>query len=194
MEPEIDPPVSGEITRELGRLRAGERGALERLLPLVYRDLRVRARRQLARHSRGETLDTTALVHETYLKLVDARTRSYADRAHFLSVASIAMRQILVDHARQNVAQKRGGGMRAETLDPDQLTAPDRDAELLALDEALTKLAQMDERLARTVELRYFGGLSVEETAEVLGVSARTVKRDWRAARAFLFDAVTSED
>jgi RNA polymerase sigma factor (TIGR02999 family) len=181
---------SGEITRELARIRAGEQDAFDRLFPLIYDDLRARARRQIGRHSPGETLNTTALVHETYLKLVEAAHRSYADRVHFFSVASLAMRQILVDHARSSVAKKRGGGVQAEAVDPADLPSPDRGEELLALDEALTRLAKMDVRLARTVELRYFGGLSVEETAEVLGVSARTVKRDWRIARAFLYDAV----
>jgi RNA polymerase sigma factor (TIGR02999 family) len=183
-------PTSGEITRELARIRAGEQDAFDRLFPLIYDDLRARARRHIGRHTPGETLNTTALVHETYLKLVDAAHRSYADRVHFFSVASLAMRQILVDHARTGLAKKRGGGAQMATIDPADLPSPDRGEDLLALDEALTQLAKMDARLARTVELRYFGGLSVEEAAEVLGVSARTVKRDWRTARAFLYDAV----
>jgi RNA polymerase sigma factor (TIGR02999 family) len=182
--------VEGEVTRLLAELRTGDRTALDRLFPLIYDELHGRAHHQLARHRPGDTLSTTALVHEAYLKLTDSAGQSYNDRIHFFAVASRAMRQILVDHARRKLAEKRGGGLRPVSLDPADLASPDRAEELLALDEALGELAALDERLARTVELRFFGGLSVEETADVLGTSPRTVKRDWRKARAFLYDAV----
>lgn len=182
--------VEGEVTRLLAELRGGDRTALDRLFPVVYRELHGRAHHQLARHRPGDTLSTTALVHEAYLKLTDSAGQSYNDRIHFFAVASRAMRQILVDHARRKAAEKRGGGLREVSLDPADLASPDRAGELLALDEALGELAVLDERLARTVELRFFGGLSVEETADVMAVSPRTIKRDWRKARAFLFDAV----
>jgi RNA polymerase sigma factor (TIGR02999 family) len=184
--------AEGEITAVLTALREGDRTAMDRLVPLVYRELRERAHRQLARRSPGDTLSTTALVHEAYLKLVDSEHQSYQNRVHFFAVASRAMRQILVDQARHHAAGKRNGG-RAISLDDECFAAPDREEELIALDEALTQLETLDERLARIVELRFFGGLSVEETAEVSGISPRTVKRDWRKARAFLFRAMESD-
>ena len=179
----------GEVTALLATLRDGDRGALDRLLPLVYRELRERAHNQLAHRRPGDTLSTTALVHEAYLKLAGSAHQAYQDRVHFFAVASRAMRQILVDYARRSAAAKRDGG-RAISLDPEMVADPQRAEELVALDEALGQLERLDERLARTVELRFFGGLSVEETADALGVSPRTVKRDWRKARAFLFQAV----
>jgi RNA polymerase sigma factor (TIGR02999 family) len=184
-------PAGGDITALLARYRDGDRDAFDRLLPMVYAELHGRAHRQLALRRPGDTLVTTALVHEAWLKLAGSAAQSWNDRIHFFAVASRAMRQILVDAARRKTAGKRGGGARALSLDPADLATPDRAEELVALDEALTRLAALDDRLARTVELRFFGGLSVEETAEALGVSPRTVKRDWRAARAFLYDAVT---
>lgn len=179
----------GEITALLIAFRDGDRGALGRLLPIVYNELRERAHYQLARRRPGDTLSTTALVHETYLKLVGSANPSYSDRVHFFAVASKAMRQILVDYARRTTAAKRDGG-RAVSLDPEMIADPGRAEELLALDEALAQLEGLDPRLAQTVELRFFGGLSVEEAAEALGVSPRTIKRDWRKARAFLFQAI----
>jgi RNA polymerase sigma factor (TIGR02999 family) len=184
-------PVEGEITALLTALREGDRGALDRLFPLVYRELHDRAHRQLARHRPGETLSTTALVHEAYLKLTDSAQQSYNDRVHFFAVASRAMRQILVDYARRATAAKRGG--HPVSLDPEALGDPGRAEELLALDEALTQLEKLDGRLARIVELRFFGGLSVEETSDALEVSPRTVKRDWRKARAFLYQAIQGD-
>ena len=166
---------------------------MDRLLPLVYREFHERAHAQLARRRPGETLSTTALVHEAYLKLVDSAHQSYQDRIHFFAVASRAMRQILVDYARRTSAEKRGSG-RAVTLEPEAVANPDRAEELLALDEGLEQLEKLDPRLVRTVELRFFGGLSVEETAEALGVSPRTVKRDWQRARAFLYEMVRGVD
>ena len=175
-----------DITELLAALSTGDRTAMDRLLPLVYNELHDRAHRQLSRQRPGETLSTTALVHEAYLKLSGSRQQSYQNRIHFFAVASRAMRQILVDYARRNLAGKRNGGV-AVSLDPELIGSPDRSDELLALDEALAELERVDERLATIVELRFFGGLSVEETAEVQGISPRTVKRDWRKARAFLF-------
>lgn len=179
----------GDITALLAAFREGDRDALDRLLPMVYGELRDRAHNQLARRRPGDTLSTTALVHEAYLKLVGSSSQSYADRVHFFAVASKAMRQILVDYARRGAAAKRDGGL-AVSLDADLLADPERAKELVALDEALAQLERLDERLAKTVELRFFGGLSVEEAAEALAVSPRTIKRDWRKARAFLFQAI----
>jgi RNA polymerase sigma factor (TIGR02999 family) len=181
-----------DITGLLTALRNGDRGAMDRLLPLVYDDLRERAHRQLSRRRSGDTLSTTALVHEAYLKLAGSAQQSYEDRIHFFAVASRAMRQILVDYARRGAAGKRNGG-RVITLDPEAVPSLDRTDELLALDEALGELERADERLARMVELRFFGGLSVEETSEIQGISPRTVKRDWRKARAFLYHAMRGD-
>lgn len=183
-------PEDGEITTLLQALRQGDSGALDRLLPLVYGELRRRAHQQLRRRRPGETLATTALVHEAYLKLSGSAHRNYQDRIHFFAVASRAMRQILVDYARSQAAAKRGAGHRVD-LDPDLLADPGRAEQLLALDDALRELEALDPRLARIVELRFFGGLSVEETGEALDLSPRTVKRDWRRARAFLYRAVS---
>jgi RNA polymerase sigma factor (TIGR02999 family) len=186
-----------DITRLLVDLRGGDRAALDRLFDLVYQDLHERARRQLGRRSPGTTLSTTVLVHETYLKLADAMHLELEDRRHFFAVAAKAMRQIAVDHARRASAQKRGGGVWDVSLDDAGLAASSEDrpaADIVALDRALDQLAELDERLARTVELRYFAGLSVEETAEVMGVSERTVKRDWAKARAFLYEALNEGD
>lgn len=188
---ETAPP--GEVTALLARIRDGDRSAMDELYPLVYDELRRRAHRQLAVLRPGDTLGTTALVHETYLKLAAAASRSYLDRVHFLAVASRAMRQIVIDDARQKLAAKRGGGLAARTLgigEGPPTGSDERAARLLALDDALERLAQLDERLARTVELRFFGDLSVEETATALGVSPRTVKRDWHKARAILHAAL----
>jgi RNA polymerase sigma factor (TIGR02999 family) len=184
-------PIEGEITALLTALREGDRAALDRLFPLVYRELHDRAHRQLARHRPGETLSTTALVHEAYLKLTDSAHQTYHDRVHFFAVASRAMRQILVDYSRRSMAVKRAG--HPVSLDPDAIANPGRAEELLALDEALTQLEKLDGRLVRIVELRFFGGLSVEETSDALEVSPRTVKRDWRKARAFLYQAIKGE-
>lgn len=178
-------PPEGDITGLLAALREGDAGALDRLFPIVYRDLRERAHRQLAGRRPGDTLSTTALVHEAYLKLTGSTCRDYENESHFFAVASRAMRQILVDYARRRAAAKRGSA-REVTLDPGAVPDPGRSEQLLELDEALTRLQQMDERLGKVVELRFFGGLSVEEAAHVLGVSPRSVKRDWRKARAFL--------
>jgi RNA polymerase sigma factor (TIGR02999 family) len=146
------------------------------------------ARRRLGSRSPAQTLDTTALVHEAYLKLFDQTRLEWQDRRHFYSVVAMAMRQIIVDHARRRIARKRGGGQNPVDLDIVEIGADDRIEELLAVHEALEKLKALDERLARLVEMRYFGGFSVEETAKLLELSERTVKRDWRKARALLYE------
>jgi len=184
-----DMPAPTEIERLLTKARSSEREALDALLPLVYDELRALAHHQLQRFRPGETLSTTALVHEAYLKLVDQTRATFHDRRHFFTVAAMAMRQIIVDYARRRAAQKRGGGAHHEPLDALDSAALSIDAQaaaLVDLDEALGRLSALDERPARVVELRFFGGLSVDETADVLEVSTATVKRDSRVARAFL--------
>jgi len=176
--------ADGDITRLLAAASAGDRGALDRVFDLVYRELRAIASRQMGS---GETLRTTALVHEVYLRMARGEAVSARDREHFFATASRAMRQILVDHARRRSAEKRGGGVRPEALDEGIIGAGAREDEVLAVDAALAHLEGLDPRLAKIVELRFYGGLSVEEAAEALGISERTVKRDWRKARAFLY-------
>jgi len=177
-------PDRNDISAILAAARGGERAALDEVFGRVYEEIRRLAHGQLARAG-GSTLSTTAVVHEAYLKLVRSPAIAWADRGHFYAVAATAMRQILLNHARAKAARKRDGG-RALSLEDAELAVEDHAAELLELDAALTRLAALDERLGRVVELRFFAGLSVEETAAVLGVTDRTVKRDWRAARAFL--------
>lgn len=179
----------GEITRLLEAWRRGDTTAPKRLFPLVYDELRALAHRQLGRMRRNGTLDTTALVHEVYLKLAGGAEVSLHERGHFFALAATAMRQILVDYARRRTAAKRGGpeGPAAmPDLERPGSVAPDRAMELLALNQALEKLETLEPRLARVVELRVFGGLSIEEAAQALDVSEGTVKRDWLKARAFL--------
>lgn len=185
----------GEITRLLAAAHQGDGGAMQQLVALIYGELRVLARRQLRRRRPGQTLTTTALVHEAYLKLVDPSVATFKDRSHFLSVAALAMRHVLVDAARQRMARKRGGEHVRITFDElrpgrEEPDAEARAVEILAVDRALTSLAALNERLSRLVELRFFAGLTEEETAEVMGASERTVRRDWRKARAFLFQAL----
>jgi len=156
-------------------------------MPLVYAELRRMASGYLRRENRPHTLQTTALVHEAYLRLVDQTRTDWKDRAHFLGVAAQLMRRVLVDHARTRLAAKRGGGALKVSLNDNVGGRAEREAELLALDEVLARLAVMDPEQGRIVEMRYFSGLSVEETAEALGVSPRTVKREWRSARAWLY-------
>jgi len=179
-------PQRADITAQLQAWAAGEQTARDTLFPLVYDELRRIAHRQLRREWQGHTLDTTALVHEAYLRLVDQAHSGFADRAHFFAVAANAMRRILVDYARRYLADKRGGAPRRVTLTDDMLVAEERADTLLALDEALHELSLIDERLSRVVECRFFGGLTEQETAEVLGVTARTVRRDWTKAKGWL--------
>lgn len=177
---------AGEVTLLLAAARAGDRAAYDRVYEVVYRELRRIAHGQLGGGRRDVTLSTTALVHETYLKLLPHAEARLADRQHFFALAARAMRQILVDAARRRKAGKRGAGeMRLDVAELD-LPVAIRAAEFVALDEALARLEQLDEPLARFVELRFFGGLSVAELAELLAVSERTVGRDWRRAKAFL--------
>ena len=179
-----EPP--GEVTRLLASWRDGDPAALDRLLALVEHELRRRARWHLRRERARHTLQTTALVNEAYLRLVRQEEVSWQNRAHFFAIASQAMRRILVDHAKGNRRLKRGGGAPVVSLEDVAVIAPERSAELLALDAALEKLQRLDPRKARMVEMRYFAGLSVEEAAEVLAVSPATVMRDWRLAKAWL--------
>lgn len=175
-----------DVTELLQSHGRGEPGVFERLVPLVYDDLRRVARAQLRRKGGALSLDTTGLVHEAYLRLVDQTRASWQDRGHFLAVSALAMRQILVDHARARTRQKRGGTAHHEPLD-EGMAAVQQDAEsMLALDEALEALALHDPRLVRVVECRYFAGYSEQETADALGVSLRTAQRDWLKARAWL--------
>src|SRR3954451_3104143 len=180
------------ITELLADLRAGRREAFDQILPLVYHELRRAARRELAARP-SDSLSTTALVHELYLKLARAGRAEWRDRSHFLSVAAVAMRHILVDRARRRAAEKRGGPQAYVTLD-DNLTASDSQAEaLLDLHDALDQLARLDDRLARVVECRFFGGMTEEETAEALHIGVRTVRRDWIKARGLLYQALGPE-
>jgi RNA polymerase sigma factor (TIGR02999 family) len=185
------PSQPSEISQLLAGWRQGDIEARERLFALVYGELRRRARLQLGRYQPA-LISTTTLVHETYLKLVEGSRATWADRKHFFAVASLAMRHILVDSARKRLRQKRGGGLHPQMLDEGALCLDDRAAELDALDAALDQLKALDERLSRIVELHFFGGLSFEEAAEVLDVSARTVRRDWRKARAYLYQALSA--
>ena len=176
-----------DITGLLVAWNDGDAGALNRLVDLVYPELRRIAHRYLERRRAGESLESAALANEAYLKLVRAGGIRCENRAHFLALCSQIMRRILVDHARRRRFAKRGGNALRVALDDALLTAQARGIEVLALDEALDALARIDRRKSRVVELRYFGGLNIEETAEILGVSVDTVKRDWRMARAWLF-------
>lgn len=174
------------VTELLLELRDGRREAMDRLFPIIYAELHRIAHAQLKRERDGHTLNATALVHEAYMKLVDITRVEWRDRTHFLSMASRAMRRILIDYARQHGRQRRGGGVQPVTLD-EALIAADRQADtLLAVDTALERLGELNERLVRLVECRFFGGLTEEETAEVLGVNVRTVRRDWVKARGWL--------
>ena len=177
---------TSDVTALLVRLSNGETAALDQLLPAVYEELRRVAHNQLRGESVDHTLRTTELVHEAYLKLVDHSEVDWQDRQHFFAVAARAMRQVLVDHARKQVAAKRGGDAPEVPLEQVTLPRETKTEELIALDDALGRLAERDERAAKVVECRFFGGYTIEETADVLDVSRSTVKRDWRAARAWL--------
>lgn len=179
-------PSAGEITEQLEALRRGDRHAESILAELMYDDLHARARQYMRRERPDHTLQPTALVHETFLRLLRHQPVEWQDRAHFLAVASVVMRRILVDHARRRHAGKRPGGKQQVELDERHAAQLPHLDQLLMLDEALTRLSQMDARQGRLVELMYFGGLTEEETAEALGVSVRTVRRDWASARSWL--------
>jgi RNA polymerase sigma-70 factor, ECF subfamily len=187
-------PLSQNITHLLKEWSDGDQRALDRLTPLVYEELRQQAARYLRRERPGHTLQTTALINEAYLRLIDAKDVRWQSRAHFFAVAANLMRRVLVDHARRRDAAKRGGSQIRLTLDEGLAVAKDSEVDLLAIDEALDRLAAIDEQQARVVELRFFSGLSVEETAAALGVSAKTVKRDWSVARAWLRREIGGEE
>jgi RNA polymerase sigma factor (TIGR02999 family) len=196
-EPAVDHSTTSHadttsITELLADLRAGRREAFDQILPLVYQELRRTARRELAVRP-NDSLSTTALVHELYLKFSRTGRADWRDRAHFLGVSAVAMRHILVDRARRRTAEKRGGPNQHVTLE-DELIAMDSEAEsLLELHEALDRLAQLDVRLARVVECRFFGGMTEQETAEALRIAVRTVRRDWTKARGLLFQALAAD-
>lgn len=180
------PAPPGEVTDLLAAWTEGKPNALDRLLPLVERELHLLAHRYLRRERPGHTLQTSALVNEAYLRLVDQGRTRWQSRAHFFGISAKLMRQILVDHARKHASAKRGAGEPKVSLDETCMLGEGRAEELVALDDALCALAAVDERQSRIVELRYFGGLTVDETAEVVGVHPDTVNRDWQLAKAFL--------
>ena len=178
--------TTAKVTQLLLELTGGSRSAVDELLPLVYKEMKRVAGAQLRNERPGHTLQATALVHEAYLKLVDQREVSWQNRAHFMGVATQVMRRILLDYAKARQREKRGGGVRPVDLDEALVVSEDRASDLIVIDEALTRLEQMDPRQAKVVELRFFGGLSVEETAVAMEISAPTVKREWAMARAWL--------
>lgn len=188
------PQSPGEVTRLLLRWRSGEEAALGQLVPLVYDELRRLARLCLRRERAGNTMQTGALVHEAYLRLVNADQVDWHDRAHFFAIAAQVMRRVLVEEARKRNRQKRGGRQTRVELDQALTVAVEREAELLALDEALDWLAQLAPRKRLVVELRFFGGLTVEETAAALSVSSDTVKSDWSTARLWLAQRLSGSD
>jgi len=182
----IDSPGPAQITRLLIDWRGGDQAALEQLIPLVHEELRRLARRHMAHERVGHTLQATALVNEAFVRLIDVRQVKWQDRAHFFAMSSRLMRRILVDFARAKGYQKRGGGAQKVSFDEALFVAREPGQDLVALDDALTALAAFDGRKAQVVEMRFFGGLSVEETAEALNVSVDTVMRDWKLAKAWL--------
>jgi RNA polymerase sigma factor (TIGR02999 family) len=182
-----------EVTRLLVAWRDGQPGALDRLIPLVYDELRRQARRQLRRERVGHTLQPTALVHEAFLRLAGQSQAQWQNRRQFFAVASRVMRRVLVDQARARAASKRGDGLTRVALDDAVATGASPDVDVLALDQALDRLEQLDPRQARVVELRYFGGMSAAEAADAVGLSLATVNRDWAMARAWLFRELGGE-
>jgi len=184
----------GEITQLLHAYAGGDRDAFDRLVPMVYDELRRIARNHLRRTNRGATLDTTGLVHEAYMKLAGQKGMRVEDRGHFLAIAACAMRQVIISRARARLAAKRGGGEIPLTLDEERVGSDAQAEWLLDLDRTLTLLRERDEKLARTVECRFFAGLSEEETAQALGVSLRTAQRNWMRARAWIRAELTGDD
>jgi RNA polymerase sigma factor (TIGR02999 family) len=186
-------PSPAEVTKCLLAWSNGDQSALDRLIPLVHAELYRLAKRYMGKEHSGHTLQTTALVNEAYVRLIDARHVKWQDRAHFIAISARLMRRILVDHARSSNYVKRGGEAQRITLEQAAVYSEERAPDLVRLDDALTALAETDLRKGQVVELRFFGGLSVEETAEVLRVSADTVGRDWRLAKAWLLRELSSE-
>ena len=182
----VGDPLSQNITHLLKEWSNGDERALNELTPLVYEELRQQAARYMRKERAGHSLQATALINEAYLRLIDVKNVQWQNRAHFFAIAANLMRRILVDHARKRDAEKRGGSQVLLTLDDAFAGQKPSDVDLLAIDQALTKLAALDSQQARVVELRFFSGLTVEETATALNVSARSVKRDWSVARAWL--------
>lgn len=185
-----NPPIMAEITELLARARGGDASAVDALMPLVYQRLRELAHRQLAAESGPRTLDTTALVHELYLNLLQRQEIPGADRARFFAYAATAMRHILVDEARRRLSAKRGGGNERVALDSVNVPVDAEAQDVLAIDQALASLRQQSPRLAQVIEMRFFAGMSVEDTALALELDARSVVRDWKKARLFLHDAL----
>ena len=183
----------GEVTRLLAEWSSGDQSALNKMMPLVYAELHRIAQRAWSQQSHNNTLQPTALINEAYLKLANAENVSFQDRCHFFAVACKAMRQILVNHAKSRLSDKRGGGVANVSLDDVQPVVHQEAAEIVALNEALEALHAVDPRKSMVVEMRYFGGLSIEETAEAMGVSVRTVIRDWRLARSWLIREMNRE-
>ena len=184
-------PHQHEITQLLAEWREGSQSALDELYPLVYDELHRLARRYMSRERKGHTLQTTALINEAYVRLVDQKNVQWANRSHFFAISAQIMRRILIDHARRHAYAKRGGGARQVSLEEAATVVPNKSEELLRLDEALKSLAEMDPRRSQVVELRYFGGLNNEEIAGVLHISENTVTRDWNMARAWLYQQLT---
>ena len=185
--------IPGEVTRLLDQWGQGDRQALNEVIPLVYDELRRLAHRHMAHERAGHTLQATELVNEVYLKLKDARGARWENRTQFFTVAAQMMRRILVDYARRHARAKRGGGAQKVTLDDAMLVSHEKADEMLALDEALTKLEQFDQRKSQIVILRFFAGLTVEETAEALSVSVETIFREWRLTRAWLHSELSAQ-
>jgi RNA polymerase sigma factor (TIGR02999 family) len=183
-----------EVTRILREWSDGEADAPARLMPLVYEELRRQARNYLEKERNSHTLQPTALVHEAYLRLVDQTRVSWQNRSHFFGMAANMMRRILVDYARAHASEKRGGAAQRLSIDDIHISVEERAASLVALDEAVEKLAKFDERKAKIVEMRFFGGLTDEEISEILGVSSRTVWRDWRTARLWLYRELSGSE
>jgi RNA polymerase sigma factor (TIGR02999 family) len=187
-------PIPTSVTALLARARSGDSSALADVFPLIYEELRRLAELQLRREPDGHTLSPTALVHEAYMRLIDYTRVEWANRAHFMAVASTAMRRILVDHARGHRSLKRGGGLRPVSLDDVELGNEDRAELLVAVDEALDRLKAVEPRQAQVVECRFFGGMTEEETAEALGIGLRTAKRDWARAKSWLHREMAAEE
>ena len=186
--------LRGQVTRLLDRLRDGDRGVIDDLLPIVYGQLKVIARGQLKGERGSHTLNTTALVHEAYLKLIDQNKVNWQDRAHFMAVAALSMRRILIDYARSRLAEKRGGGEQLVTLSEELHGRDTRIEDLVALDESLVLLQSVDERQAEIVQYHFFGGLTHQEISEVMKISIATVQREWRVARAWLSQRLKGDD
>ena len=190
----VQPPTAPRVTALLQAWSAGDRTALDQLVPVVHAELRRLARRYMRRERAGHTLQTTALIHEAYIRLVDAQGVNWQNRAHFFGISARVMRRVLVDFARERGYRKRGGGDRRVPLDEVLLVADAPDQDLVALDDALNALAEVDPRKSRAIELRFFGGLSIAEAALVLDVSPETVKRDCRLAKAWLLRRLTEHE